>query len=622
MNGSRQSPDVILALIALLMLACAPGGEGWRCDTLWNRPPLGALPADFEAAERLLGAGLPDPSQPDNADRRMGAKVRTLTLPLGERLAWEVDLGQKPYFSFVPLPAASDACQTHFRVDIVHSGKEQIVHAAVAEPSASSLFGPQTVEIELDTFAGQRVELGVTATLESPGCQVNDASKPAIGSPAVYSHGPFTVPKRPKRPPGPNIVLIGADTLRADHLGSWGHQPSVTPALDRLALESDVWLDAFSTFNVTNPSFASLLTGFYGKNHGVYDLRTPLPGSFDTLAELFSRAGYRTFGVTAATHLSPEQSGLHQGFDGYHVPWGQASAEMAVNQSLDWLQEVDGPFFLWLHLFDAHTPYTPPAPYADGQRPAGFPGLEPIRSWLDFRDPGRLDFRDPVLGGHEQLYRGEVAYLDRHVGRLLDFLASRGLMDDTVIAFTADHGENLGEQGVHYRHAGLWDATVHVPLMVRWPAPADQARGRRLDGLVQTIDLFPTLLRRAGLEVPPSDGEDLTRITGDGRRGRRAVFAEATNGRAHMVRTAEHLYMRRQGEHFLFDSPAFLFDLQTDPEQRDNLAGLRPEIETELGSLLDRWFADRNLDPNERAVPVDLAPEEIERLRALGYVAP
>ncbi|MEM1205617.1 MAG: sulfatase [Acidobacteriota bacterium] len=624
-RGPGARPSLLLVALvfggSLLLSACAPTEEGWRRVDLWDAPPAGAV-----ATERLLGTGLPDPNRPEAVHRRMGAKVRALELEPGRAASWNLDLGRGPFLRFVPFPTGVAHCRARYRVEVAADGDSDpgttVYDEIAVRREAPSIFGPAAEEIDLGPRAQGAARLTVTGTLEGPGCGPHIKGRKgllALGSPAVYSLGEFEVPRRPNRPPGPNVILIGADTLRADHLGAWGHTPSVTPALDRLAAESDVFTQAFSTFNVTNPSFASLLTGLYGKNHGVYDLRTPLPESFDTLAELFSRAGYRTQAVTAATHLSREQSGLSQGFDGYHVPWGQATADMAVGQAIDWIQRVDGPFFLWLHLFDAHTPYTPPSPYALGRRPAGAPGLGPIRQWQEFRLPGPLDFDDPVLGGHGELYRGEVAYLDRQVGRLLGFLESRGLLEDTVIAFTADHGENLGEQGVRYRHAGLWDATVHVPLMVRWPAPPGEARGRRVEGLVQTLDLFPTLLRGAGLDVPDSDGEDLLELTGDGRRGRRVVFAEATDGRAHMVRTPDHLYMRREGDHFLFDAPAFLFDLTADPEQEHNLAGQRPELEAELGGLLERWLADRSAS---RAAPVDLAPEEIERLRALGYIDP
>jgi arylsulfatase A-like enzyme len=548
---------------------------------------------------------------------RFGAKVLTLELPAGRRMTWSVHLGQKPYLSIIPLTTSRADCRVRYRVSVHVDDVEQDILDHESASATSDFFGPATIEVPLDAFAGRDIDLVAEASAQGTGCA--ETSLVAWGSPAIYSKSTSRLPYRPSK--RPNVVLIGVDTLRADHLGVYGRTPSVTPSLDRLAAESDVWLQAFSVFNVTNPSFASIMTGLYGKNHGVYDLRTPLPDEHETLAELFQEAGYRTHAVLSATHLGNNPSGLGQGFEELRLPWGQFTAELAVDQAVEWVQEVDGPFFLWLHLFDPHTPHTPPAPYSLGQRPDGDTGMAPVEKWTDFRPPGPLEFEEKRLGGQHDLYTGEVAYLDRHIGRLMGFLESNGLLDDTLVALVADHGENLGEQGVLYRHAGLWDATVHVPLMIRWPSPAGpEPRGRRIDGLVQSIDLFPTLLGACDLPVPAVDGKDLRQLTADGSHGRRVVFAEATDARAQMVRSREHLLMRISGDHFIFKQKAFLFDLVADPEQKKNLTGELPDIEANLGLLLDRWLADRR--NQTEAESMELTPEQVDRLLALGYIDP
>jgi arylsulfatase A-like enzyme len=391
--------------------------------------------------------------------------------------------------------------------------------------------------------------------------------------------------------------------------------PSLTPAIDRLAAESDLFLDAYSTFNVTNPSFASILTGLYGKNHGVYDLKTPLPPAHTTLAEVFDRAGYDTLAVIAARHLGDHNSGLGQGFDATVRADEHLAAEMAVETAMDWIAGREAPFFLWLHLFDPHTPHTPPSPYALGLRPAAPAGLAPVAAWLPFRSPGPAAYEQPVLAGSPRLYAGEVAYLDRQVDRLLDYLESRGLLKNTLVALVADHGENLGEHGMLCRHIGLWETTTRVPLLVRWPGPSRP--GRRIAGLVETIDLFPTLLAAAGLPVPPQDGTDLRELTRDGRRGRPAVFAEHASRMGVTVRSREFRYVRSAGNPHLADGP-YLYELATDPGEARSLAGSGLAAEASLATLLDRWLAE--LRPAPGASPRELTAEELERLRSLGYL--
>ncbi|HYG62929.1 MAG TPA: sulfatase-like hydrolase/transferase, partial [Thermoanaerobaculia bacterium] len=207
-------------------------------------------------------------------------------------------------------------------------------------------------------------------------------------------------------------------------------------------------------------------------------------------------------------------------------------------------------------------------------------------------------------------------YLDRQVGRLLDFLESRGALDDTLVVLVADHGESLGEHGIVFRHVGLHDTTTHVPMMIRWPGPGK--KGRRIEGLVQTIDLFPTILGAVGLPVPQQDGEDLRKLTGDGRKGRRAVFAEHAAKLGLMARTREHKYILSQGNPQFFPDGPSLYDVNADPGETRNLAGQNLAAERQMADLLFRWLADRR--HHTETTPKDLSPEEIERLRALGYI--
>jgi arylsulfatase A-like enzyme len=522
--------------------------------------------------------------------RRTAGQVQALEMKAGSRARWPVRIGKDGYFSFTPLGSEA-ACPCTYRVG-VRSGSGPARELYRIESATVGPIAPPAVEVDLSDLAGP-IEL--LLQLDGP-----PGSSALWGSPAVYFRKAFRKAVPPRQAERPNILLVGLDTLRADALGAWGRSPSLTPNLDRLAEQSDVWLDAFTVFNSTNPSFASMMTGRYGKSHGVYDLKTPLPGSHVTLAEHLATAGYDTFAVISASHLGDHASGLGQGFREVALASEHLAAELAVDTTLDWIAARQGkkPFFTWLHLFDPHTPHTPPQPYALGFRPSSPLGLDPVRAWVPFREPGSRTFAEPVLGGQRDLYDGEVAYLDRQIGRLLGFLESRGMLEDTILVVVADHGESLGEHGIRFRHAGLHDTTTHVPLMIRWP----DRQGRRIEGLVQTIDLFPTILKAAGLPVPSQEGQDLEET-------RRAVFAEHSDHLGAMVRTRDFKYI---------DQGPQLYDLKADPGETKNLAGRGLAVERELSDLLRRWQADRRAHPEAR--PVEPTDEEKARLKALGYV--
>lgn len=594
-----------------------PEAEMTPGNNRWLRPAVQKI--SFLGAEEVRDMSRVPPQQLVAFPKRTAGQIRAMEQMAGSRLKWRVKIGQDAYFSFIPL-GYEKPCPCTYRFGVRESpGKIKELYRVEAPPVAP--LAPAAVEVDLTEYTGREVDLliqieaPVEALTSAPGRPFPTA---LWGSPAIYQRRSPPAAASGGSAKRPNILLIGIDTLRADHVGAWGRDPSLTPAMDRLAGQSDVWLDAYSVFNVTNPSFASILTGFYGKNHGVYDLQTPLPRSHVTLAEHLRQAGYETLALISAAHLGDHNSGLGQGFQDVTRATEHFAGELAVDMTLDWITARDGkrPFFAWVHLFDPHTPHTPPQPYALGFRPAEPMGLSPVRLWVPFRKPGPRSFDENVLGGNRDLYGGEVAYLDRQVGRLLDFLESRGMLENTLVALVADHGEGLGEHGVLYRHVGLHDTTTRVPLMIRWPGRERQ--GRRIHGLVQTIDLFPTLMASAGLKAPPQDGTDLRELTAEGKTGRRAVFAEHAGRLGLMVRTPEHKYILSQGNARFFPDGAYLYDLKADPGEIRNLAGRGLPAEQRLADLLRRWLADRRNRPDARSR--EQSDEEKARLRALGYL--
>lgn len=627
-----------LPLLGLLLLAaCRPEASApptlpWERMDLWQiRPAVEMTPGNNRwlrpAAQKISFLGAEEvrdmsrvPAQQLVAfPKRTAGQIRALEQMAGSRLKWRVRIGQDAYFSFIPL-GSEKPCPCTYRFGVREApGRIKELYRVETAPVAP--LAPAAVEVDLTEYAGREVDLLIQ--IEAPAEALASAAGrpfPAAlwGSPALYQRRPEPAAASGGSAERPSILLIGIDTLRADHVGAWGRNPSLTPAMDRLAGQSDVWLDAYSVFNVTNPSFASILTGLYGKNHGIYDLQTPLPRSHVTLAEHLRQAGYGTLALISAAHLGDHNSGLGQGFQDVTRASEHFAGELAVDMTLDWIGARGGerPFFAWVHLFDPHTPHTPPQPYALGFRPATALGLSPVRLWVPFRQPGPRSFDENVLGGNRDLYDGEVAYLDRQVGRLLDFLESRGMLENTLVALVADHGEGLGEHGVLYRHVGLHDTTTRVPLMIRWPGRERQ--GRRIQGLVQTIDLFPTLMAAAGLKAPPQDGVDLRELTAEGKTGRRAVFAEHAGRLGLMVRTPEHKYILSQGNTRFFPDGAYLYDLKADPGETRNLAGRGLPAEQRLADLLRRWLADRRNRPDTQAR--EQSDEEKARLRALGYL--
>lgn len=623
----RTAPVLLNLLLLTTLPACRPRTEepppgAWERVDLWRTAPVTELtPLEFKEAtfrrisflgtEEVRDLSRVPPEQLAAFPKRTAGQVRALEQRASTLIHWTIQPGRDAYFSFTPL-GALNGCDCTYRVGVREPpDKVREIYRVKAEPMAP--FAPAAVEVDLSAWAGRRIDL-LTHIEGSSAAPPGQAVPSALwGSPALYSRKAVHVARRDGPP---NILLIGVDTLRADALGAWGRNPSLTPSLDRLAGQSDVWLDAYSAFNVTNPSFASILTGLYGKNHGVYDLKTPLPPERTTLAEVLSGAGYDTLAVISASHLGNAHSGLGQGFREVHTATEHYAAEFPVDLAMDWLTaRRDKPFFIWLHLFDPHTPHTPPEPYALGFRPAAAAGLSPVRAWIPFRQTGPRSFTENVLGGQRDLYDGEVAYLDRQVGRLLDFLESRGMPEDTLIAVVADHGENLGDHGIFFRHLGLWDSTTHVPLMIRWPGR--EREGRRFAGLVQTIDLFPTLVATAGLPIPPQDGTDLRELTGERHQGRKAVFSEHAERLSVSVRTAGWRYGVNEGNDRLLPNGPYLYDLRTDPQETKSLAGQGLPAEKELNDLLLRWLATRQR--GARPESKELTEEEKGGLRALGY---
>jgi len=398
----------------------------------------------------------------------------------------------------------------------------------------------------------------------------------------------------------PNLVLVTVDTVRADHLGCYGDRAAITPWLDKIAAEGIRFEQASSAVPLTLPSHATLLSGLLPPHHGLRNNGAgALPAGTATLATLLAGKGYRTGGFVGAFVLD-RRFGLSRGFEVYddeipRDPHAGVSLEAerpgreVVDRALAWLGREDArPFFIWVHLYDAHAPYTPPPAWAA-------------------RHPGRP-------------YDGEISEVDEQVGRILSELDHRGLAKRTVVAVAADHGEGLGEHGELTHGLLLYEPTLHVPLLVRAPG---RLKARVVETPVSLADLAPTLAGLLGKALPAPaqgslDGRDLSAaLLSGGEPAAAEVYAESRYPA--IFGWSPLAALRRRDLKYIAAPQAELYDLRQDPREAANLMARQPAA----GSA--RGFAARlaEIEAGAVAAPRPPAPdaETRARLASLGYVA-
>jgi arylsulfatase A-like enzyme/Tfp pilus assembly protein PilF len=396
-----------------------------------------------------------------------------------------------------------------------------------------------------------------------------------------------------------DVLLITLDTTRADHLGCYGYERIETPHIDRLAAEGVLYERCYTPVPITLPSHLSILTGTYPAYHGVREnAGFYVAPELTTLAEVLKREGYSTAAFVGAYPLD-SQTGLDQGFDLYddNYPssleegkhpllagfFDERPAADVVLPALGWLDEQNGPFFLWAHFFDPHQPQIPPSPYRERYA--------------------------------DSLYDGEIAAVDEAIGRLLARLEERGSLDRTLVVLTADHGEGLGDHGELTHALLLYSTTVRVPLIVRHPrGPA----GVRVGAPVATVDILPTILGQLGLEAPEAvQGHPLPRSDGEGG-PRRKILSETLYGA--LMHGWSPLDRLTVDDWMLVHGPVpRLYHLADDPGELRDLAGEEPERLAALRRLLVE--RKRQLAAGGVAAPEDaVSPEKRARLAALGYL--
>lgn len=391
-------------------------------------------------------------------------------------------------------------------------------------------------------------------------------------------------------PPARDLLLVTFDTTRADRLGAYGHSPADTPNLDALAADGIRYTNAVAPTPITLPSHATILTGLPPGQHGVRDngLYALAPDRV-LVSERLSEAGWHT-GAFVASQVLDEEYGLDQGFDRYDAPArerqrGERPAEEVVDAALGWLDTLppDARFFAWVHFFDPHEPYAVP---------------------------------DGFLTQVSHPYDRQIAYADRELGRLLRGIEARNRGERLSVVVTADHGESLGDHGEESHGVFVYQATLHVPLLIAGAGVAERASVA--DELVGLVDIAPSLLVLAGVDdALPSVGRAL--VDSDGRR----VEAPASRTLAieswlpyHAFRWHAFTGVVRDRHKLIVGPRVELYDLSTDPTEQHDLAEERPERVAALQAALEEHTEAHAPGEATRSISID----ERASLEALGYV--
>ncbi len=368
------------------------------------------------------------------------------------------------------------------------------------------------------------------------------------------------------RPARPDLVLISIDTLRADHLSTYGYHRPTSPRLDRLAAESHVFRRSLSASTWTLPSTATLLTGLLPAQHGLLSIRQRLPPPVDTLAERLGRLGYRTAAFTDGGFVAP-QWGFSQGFERYDATagkaWGPKDVAAIAGPAQRWLEENRfHPFFLFVHTYETHQPYTNREGFADPFFDPAYDGRFADRASV------RVSEAEATAGADLErivaLYDGEVRRADHYLGRLLDALRASGRWRDTAVIVTSDHGEEFLDHGdFDHGFAKVFDPNVRVPLILK---PPGEPAARTVDRPVTGLDVAPTLLGLAGdAGAAGLPGRPLLAAGSPAADG--AVLVHGTHSFPHLD---EERYRLDHGDHaVVFDRVRVeWFDLVADPEMR------------------------------------------------------
>ena len=437
---------------------------------------------------------------------------------------------------------------------------------------------------------------------------------------------------------GVNILLLTIDTLRADHLSSYGYPRPTSPAIDGLAARGVLFDNAFTYWPKTRASFAAMFTSLYAAKNGLTVRDRDLPDYNLTLAEVLRDAGYSTAAAVDNGNLD-RALGFAQGFDRYQQVWLTGETEEERTEQLttfagDFLAsyEETKPFFLWIHYVNPHTPYEPPADVlsqfrGDDLVPRG-PKLETVVGYHGGVNRHLFVPGETHWGDYVDRYDAEVAFADRHIGRVLDALEESTHRNSTLVVLTSDHGESLGEHDYFFDHGyDLFDPSLRVPLILSFPGILPQ--GEIVQAAVSTLDIYPSVLDLAQVTFPPIlQGRSLlTLVRHSQERLHDRLFFQndqhqigISDGRLKLISYPETPQAASRFE---------LYDTWDDPDEQRNryaesVAAIAP-LQAELGSFQIRTVAwQQETDRNRGGAPArqddELSEETRRNLETLGYL--
>jgi len=406
----------------------------------------------------------------------------------------------------------------------------------------------------------------------------------------------------------PNILLIGIDSLLSTHMGCYGYHLNTTPHLDLFAKESVLFENTFSAHIPTTPGYASMLSGRDCFGTGVVALRHkgPLGPDIETLPEVLNKNGYNT------TCIGFTGNPASRGFDNYldYSCWGSLEDgrlpkagnlnEVAIPE-IERLNNLEKPFFLMLRHMDPHSPYLPPEPwdrmfYYGNECDPENRSMDPVLNFKPFRDylatwmPEGISDKDYLIAQ----YDGAIGYMDSCIQRIFTQLRTLDILENTIVVINSDHGETLYDHECWFDHHGIYDNTLKVPLIIRYPDKLPS--GKRLTGFNQQKDLMPTLLELADIKTELNfDGKSLLQLV----KGVKASFessfyiTECTWMRKHGWRTPEWKLIRALEPDFHFKDEVELFNLVEDPSEDYNLAAQNPEMVEALTKQMVNFIQQR-----------------------------
>ncbi len=550
-----------------------------------------------------------------------------------ESIRWSLTLPERPHLD-LGLGSLADTPLT-FRVSIdTGSGEEQLLTHSL-DPQSNW----KDVDIDLRSSAGKEVTLMFTLDGE-PGT-VGLWAAPAVRNRVNRTSGEVQ-----------GVVFILADTLRPDRMSFYGHDRPTTPQIAQLAQAGTVFGDTHSHAPWTRVAVPSIVTSLYPRVHGIRGFHDRLPGAAHTLAEVYREAGWATMAFSSIPHTG-RSANMHQGYEILHEPpyrGGSKTAQGFIDKLLPWLKRhQDERFFVFLHVFDPHWPYEPDAPY-DAM------WVDPAQSETVKQQAGLIarHASDPLKGRMGQgrreeieragidagpyiehtmgWYDGSIRSMDEQLGRIQEHLKSLGLAERTLFVFTSDHGEEFLEHDWMGHGHSLYGELIHVPLFLSKAGlvPA----GKVIDTPVQHVDLMPTVLELSGLPIPDSaQGQSLVPLMMQDDTWRERPIIVERPASDHPTSPAPRTF---SSVAVIFDGwkliqhgdgrgevPEYeLYDHVDDPGDRHDLAAEQPETVARLAEVLDSWRRDADARQlgSDAVLPQELSQEELERLRALGYV--